>query len=142
MQEKHPAPLAFSYPFVVVAFVDIVGFTTWASQADPDALIVTLSEFFTLISDRARPHNIEVIKTIGDAVLLVAGRPRSAANGGYDEAKATASIADLQGVSVVKSSRNLLQSPYAPILLLLVFFSLYFISWSLADDWLVVLLLI
>jgi len=56
---------------VVVAFVDIVGFTKLGEQVDPDELGAVVRSFEALVDDAARPP-VRLVKTIGDAAMLAA----------------------------------------------------------------------
>jgi adenylate cyclase len=56
---------------VVVGFVDIVGFTRMGEQVEPDELGAVVSRFEALVEDAARPP-VRLVKTIGDAAMLVA----------------------------------------------------------------------
>ncbi len=56
---------------VVVAFVDIVGFTSMGEQVDADELGAVVRGFEELVDDATRPP-VRLVKTIGDAAMLVA----------------------------------------------------------------------
>jgi adenylate cyclase len=59
---------------VVVAFVDIVGFTKLGEQVEPDELGAVVRRFEGLVEDAARPP-VRLVKTIGDAAMLAAPEP-------------------------------------------------------------------
>jgi adenylate cyclase len=56
---------------IVVGFVDIVGFTRMGEEVAPDELGAVVRTFETLVEDAARPP-VRLVKTIGDAAMLVA----------------------------------------------------------------------
>jgi adenylate cyclase len=56
---------------MVVGFVDIVGFTKMGEQVEPEELGAVVSGFETLVEDATRPP-VRLVKTIGDAAMLVA----------------------------------------------------------------------
>jgi adenylate cyclase len=56
---------------VVVAFVDIVGFTSMGEQVEPDELGAVVRGFETRVEDAVRPP-VRLVKTIGDAAMLAA----------------------------------------------------------------------
>jgi adenylate cyclase len=56
---------------VVVGFVDIVGFTRLGEQVPPEELGAVVTGFEELVDDAVRPP-VRLVKTIGDAAMLVA----------------------------------------------------------------------
>jgi adenylate cyclase len=56
---------------VVVGFIDIVGFTRMGEQVEPDELGAVVRGFEELVEDAVRPP-VRLVKTIGDAAMLVA----------------------------------------------------------------------
>jgi class 3 adenylate cyclase len=59
-----------------VLFIDIVGFTALSQSMAPDALVMLLNEFFTILDGLIDRHKLEKIKTIGDAYMVAGGIPR------------------------------------------------------------------
>ena len=59
---------------VTVGFVDIVGFTELGEQVPPDELGAVVRDFERSVADVARAP-VRLVKTIGDAAMLVAPRP-------------------------------------------------------------------
>jgi class 3 adenylate cyclase len=53
----------------------MVGFTALADRSKPDDLVATLNEIFTEFDEIADRHEIEKIRTIGDAYMAAAGVP-------------------------------------------------------------------
>jgi len=62
-----------SYENVSVIFIDIVGFTKIAERNNPAYLVNKLNELFSEFDSISEKHNLEKIKTIGDAYLAVGG---------------------------------------------------------------------
>lgn len=67
--------IADHLPAATVVFCDIVGFTSWAQQAHPIAVVDTLRALFSRLDELTRIHGLEKIKTIGDAYMAAAGVP-------------------------------------------------------------------
>ena len=63
------------YGNVSIIFLDIVEFTKIAERVSPEQLIAELDYYFQAIDTIFSKHNVEKIKTIGDAYLAVAGLP-------------------------------------------------------------------
>jgi class 3 adenylate cyclase/HAMP domain-containing protein len=62
---------------VTILFADIVGFTDLSTRIPAQQLVALLSELMSDFDRLAQEHNIEKIKTIGDAYMAVAGLPES-----------------------------------------------------------------
>ncbi len=60
---------------VTVVFADIVGFTRLSSQVAASELVEVLNQVFHHLDRLAEKHELEKIKTIGDAYLAVGGIP-------------------------------------------------------------------
>jgi len=61
---------------VSIFFSDIVNFTALTSAMNPESLIMDLNKLFTEFDRIAKKHNVEKIKTIGDAYMAVCGVPK------------------------------------------------------------------
>jgi len=61
---------------VSIFFSDIVDFTASTSAMNPESLIMDLNKLFTEFDRIAKKHNVEKIKTIGDAYMAVCGVPK------------------------------------------------------------------
>lgn len=73
-QLKHnEATIAESFDEVSVLFADIVGFTELSRNTPPHKLVALLNTIFTQFDQLAVQHQLEKIKTIGDAYLVVGG---------------------------------------------------------------------
>lgn len=72
-QTEHVQPI--DYESASVLFTDFVGFTQIAENFTPQQLIAELDGCFSQFDAIARKHNLEKIKTIGDAYMAVGGIP-------------------------------------------------------------------
>jgi adenylate cyclase len=71
--ELQSGRLAGSQP-VCVGFVDIVGFTRIGEGVDPEEIGAVVRRFERAVADAAEPP-VRLVKTIGDAAMLVASEP-------------------------------------------------------------------
>jgi len=60
---------------VSVLFADIVGFTTIAEKLSAEKLVTLLDEIFRAFDNIVEKHDIEKVKTIGDAYMCACGLP-------------------------------------------------------------------
>jgi class 3 adenylate cyclase len=67
--------IADSFQEVTVIFADIVGFTPLSSQVPAVELVGMMNVIFSAFDRLTERHNLEKIKTIGDAYMAVAGLP-------------------------------------------------------------------
>ncbi|MDQ5977777.1 MAG: hypothetical protein QG602_749, partial [Verrucomicrobiota bacterium] len=79
-----------------VLFADIVGFTRISSKQSPQRTVQLLNEFFSSFDRIAEQMELEKIKTIGDAYMLVSGVPVIRPD--HAEACAAAAIEMLEAV--------------------------------------------
>lgn len=84
-----PSTIADSYAEVSVLFADIVGFTALSGRISPPELVQLLNQIFSRFDQLAEQHDLEKIKTIGDAYMVVAGLPEDRS----DHAEAIANMA-------------------------------------------------
>ncbi len=85
--------IAESFSEVTVLFGDLVGFTQLAEEMSPKDLVNLLNNIFSAFDRLAEQHNLEKIKTIGDAYMVVGGIPTPRS----DHAEAIAEMAlDMQ----------------------------------------------
>ncbi|HJU87054.1 MAG TPA: adenylate/guanylate cyclase domain-containing protein [Gemmatimonadota bacterium] len=66
-------PIADCHSEVTVLFADIVGFTGMTAGMEPDNLVRLLDRVFHEFDRIASDHQIQKVKTIGDACMMVAG---------------------------------------------------------------------
>ena len=74
-QTEHVQPI--DYESASVLFTDFVGFTQIAENFTPQQLVAELDGCFSQFDAITRKHNLEKIKTIGDAYMAVGGIPTS-----------------------------------------------------------------
>lgn len=87
------APIADGFSDVTVLFADIVGFTELSTRFAPEQMVGLLNQIFSRFDQLAEQHQLEKIKTIGDAYMVVGGLPKPRA----DHAIAIAAMAlDMQ----------------------------------------------
>ncbi|MGB0561406.1 MAG: adenylate/guanylate cyclase domain-containing protein [Spirulinaceae cyanobacterium] len=67
--------IADSYDNVTVLFADLVTFTQISERLAPEALVELLNEIFSVFDQLSEQYNLEKIKTIGDAYMVVGGLP-------------------------------------------------------------------
>jgi class 3 adenylate cyclase/integral membrane sensor domain MASE1 len=67
--------IADHFAEVTVLFADIVDFTYLSAQLTPQELVALLNEVFSRFDELADWHQLEKIKTIGDAYMAVSGLP-------------------------------------------------------------------
>ena len=72
--------IAESFADVSVMFADIVGFTELSSRTSPTELVEILNVIFSEFDQLAELHDLEKIKTIGDAYMVVGGLPKPQSN--------------------------------------------------------------
>lgn len=64
-----------SYEHATILFTDFKGFTFMAEKLSPEELIEELNVCFSAFDDISKAHNLEKIKTIGDAYMCAGGIP-------------------------------------------------------------------
>ena len=75
---------AHSFEPVTVMFTDFKGFTNISERLTPQELVNELHTCFSEFDAITKRHNIEKIKTVGDAYLAAAGLPIPDANHAYN----------------------------------------------------------
>ena len=69
--------MALENPDISVMMADIVNFTSFSDQVSAEKVVSLLNNMFSRFDDVVSEHNVEKIKTIGDAYMVVAGLPES-----------------------------------------------------------------
>ena len=67
--------IADSHDEATVVFADIANFTPLSASMSAEALVEILDEIFAAFDEVAEAHDLEKIKTIGDAYMMAAGLP-------------------------------------------------------------------
>ncbi|MBE9562094.1 MAG: adenylate/guanylate cyclase domain-containing protein, partial [Proteobacteria bacterium] len=78
--KQKPTIVADNFSKVTVLFADIVGFTEMSGRISPPELVEMLNKIFSKFDALVEQHNLEKIKTIGDAYMVVAGLPEPCTN--------------------------------------------------------------
>ncbi|MEC4802866.1 MAG: adenylate/guanylate cyclase domain-containing protein [Jaaginema sp. PMC 1079.18] len=73
--KQAPGTLATQFDEVTILFADIVGFTSLSERLEPIELVNLLNRIFSQFDLLAEQYNLEKIKTIGDAYMVVGGLP-------------------------------------------------------------------
>ncbi len=81
-----------NYDSVSILFSDFQDFTKLAAEISPQELIHTLNECYTAFDDIIDRHNLEKIKTIGDAYMCAGGLPAENTTNAYDAVAAGCEI--------------------------------------------------
>jgi class 3 adenylate cyclase len=90
--------IADSFTEVTVLFADIVNFTQLAGKISPKELVSLLNQIFSAFDRIAEQYELEKIKTIGDAYMVVGGLPQPR----LDHAQAIANMAlDMQKITAI-----------------------------------------
>jgi class 3 adenylate cyclase len=67
--------IADAFPDVTVLFADIVDFTRRSQRIAPEQVVRALNDLFSVFDQLAQQRELEKIKTIGDAYMVVGGLP-------------------------------------------------------------------
>lgn len=94
--------IADNHEAVTIMFTDLVGFTTLSSDMPANELVSLLNTVFTKFDELSEKYNLEKIKTIGDAYMVVGGAPEYRA----DHAVAVAEMALEISQALIAISRN------------------------------------
>jgi adenylate cyclase len=94
--------IADRHPEVTVMFSDLVGFTEISSTMEPHVLVTELNQLFSEFDALCEAHEVEKIKTIGDAYMAVGGLPGT--RGDHTRAAAEVAVEMLGAVERVNAS--------------------------------------
>jgi len=96
-------PIADQLDDVTIVFADIVGFTGYAMDHDPDDIVQLLDQLFSDFDRLSSEQGLEKIKTIGDAYMVCSGLEGTAdANARGAAHFALAAMADLRKIIAEK----------------------------------------
>ncbi|MCE9597934.1 MAG: adenylate/guanylate cyclase domain-containing protein [Spirochaetia bacterium] len=98
---ESPDTIAERFENCTVLFSDIVGFTEMSRKMPAVGVVSLLNEIFSDFDDLAEKHQLEKIKTIGDAYMIVGGLP----DPGVDHAERVALFA-LEMLETVRHYRD------------------------------------
>ena len=98
-QTGHTKPR--SYEVATVMFTDFENFTSKSEQLSPEELVTIIDTCFKKFDEIISRHNIEKIKTIGDAYLCVSGLPDTKAHSAVNVVDAAIEI-----IEAIKSFRQ------------------------------------
>ena len=87
--KEEEGAIAEKFDAVTILFADLVNFTCLSTQIMPVALVELLNDIFSRFDELTAAHQLEKIKTIGDAYMVVGGIPLVRS----DHAAAIASLA-------------------------------------------------
>ena len=73
--KESPEVIADGFPDVTVLFADIVDFTPLADRLPPEEVVAVLNRVFSAFDVLTQRHDLEKIKTIGDAYMVAGGLP-------------------------------------------------------------------
>ncbi|WP_413166367.1 adenylate/guanylate cyclase domain-containing protein [Capilliphycus salinus ALCB114379] len=73
--KRGESTIADSFDDVTVLFGDIANFTKLSADLSPAELVEILNEIFSRFDELADKYNLEKIKTLGDAYMVVGGLP-------------------------------------------------------------------
>jgi class 3 adenylate cyclase len=93
--------IADSHGDVTILFADLVGFTSLAAQFSADKVLEMLSKVFARFDGAVAAHELEKIKTIGDAYMVAGGLPEPVT----DHARHAADLA-LEMLAIVRELRD------------------------------------
>ncbi|MBD2606863.1 PAS domain S-box protein [Scytonema hofmannii FACHB-248] len=96
--KQQPGTITEDFADVTVLFADIVGFTKIASSLSAIQLVKLLNQIFSDFDRLSEQYNLEKIKTIGDAYMVVGGLPRRR----LDHAQAIAQMALDMQIAIAK----------------------------------------
>jgi adenylate cyclase len=71
--KNHQGLIADGHADVTVMFADLVNFTQLTEALSPDQMVSLLNQIFTAFDDLSEKYDVEKIKTIGDAYMVVGG---------------------------------------------------------------------
>ena len=74
LKESHRVEPRY-YKLVTIMFTDFKGFTRFAESMEPRSLVQDLDQHFSAFDEIIGRHNLEKLKTIGDAYMCAGGLP-------------------------------------------------------------------
>jgi len=102
--KKYGKVKAQKFDSVTVLFTDFKGFTKYAENLDPETLVESVDYYFSKFDEIIEKHDLEKIKTVGDAYMCAGGLPYPSDDHAYRMVRAAIEIADF--VNASKSESN------------------------------------
>jgi class 3 adenylate cyclase len=96
-------------PSATILFADFKGFTLLAERMEPVALVGLLDQYFTAFDEIVARHDLEKLKTIGDAYMAVAGVPEASRHHPFNAC--LAALAMQAAVAQMKAQREKMRLP-------------------------------
>ncbi len=93
---------AKNYDLVTVLFTDFKGFTKIAEKLSPQQLVAEIHHCYEAFDRIVEKHNVEKIKTIGDAYMAAAGLPTPSTDNPVDAVRAALAIRDFMAAYQVE----------------------------------------
>ncbi|MBL4628514.1 MAG: adenylate/guanylate cyclase domain-containing protein [Roseicyclus sp.] len=87
--------IADSLSNVAIIFADIANFTPMSAKLDPKEVVTLLNNVFTEFDNLADRHQLEKIKTIGDAYMVAAGMPNECVDPAHRAAEMALDMLDV-----------------------------------------------
>ncbi|MGF1522234.1 MAG: PAS domain S-box protein [Leptolyngbyaceae cyanobacterium] len=100
--KRNTQSIAYRFDDATILFADIVNFTGWSGGILPTELVDLLNEIFSAFDHLAEQHQLEKIKTIGDAYMVVGGVPNTM----LDHTRAIAEMALDMQVAIAQFKRK------------------------------------
>ncbi|MCK5623526.1 MAG: GAF domain-containing protein [Alphaproteobacteria bacterium] len=85
------------YDSATIMFTDFKGFTRLAEAAEPRTLVNDLNQYFSAFDEIIERHNLEKLKTIGDAYMCAGGLPEANRTHPADACRAALEIQEFMG---------------------------------------------
>ncbi|MCW3111733.1 MAG: hypothetical protein JWR18_129 [Segetibacter sp.] len=92
--KKNGTAKARRYKLVTVLFSDFVNFTKTAEKLSPEKVVSCIDRYFRAFDEIIIKHNIEKIKTIGDAYMAAGGVPKATTSNPIDVVNAGLEMAE------------------------------------------------
>ncbi|MFQ6016641.1 MAG: adenylate/guanylate cyclase domain-containing protein [Kiloniellaceae bacterium] len=97
------------YDSVTIMFSDFKGFTRFAENTEPRVLVNDLNQYFSAFDEIVGRHNLEKLKTIGDAYMCAGGLPEVSRTHPVDTCLAALEIQDF--MARMNSQREKMRLP-------------------------------
>jgi class 3 adenylate cyclase len=72
---KESLPIADIHPTCTLMFADIVGYTTWSSNRQPEEIMKLLETLYGTFDNIAKKYDVFKVETVGDCYVAATGLP-------------------------------------------------------------------